>query len=145
VSADIVFVDSYLCPGCRVELEAGPRARQGWMRCPACGCPSLPPAPAAPPTPPLFNHRPSGPADVLFISESGSRPLKDVALEPTDERPSRFTPGRLMITTGLAFSLFMALLAYLDNRGMNLALFGVMSIVFFITLLRPVARRRPSS
>jgi hypothetical protein len=115
------------------------------MRCPACGRPSLPPAPAAPPTPPLFNHRPSGPAEVLFISESGSRPLKQVALEPTDDRPSRFTPGRLMITTGLAFSLFMALLAYLDKKSMNLALFGVMSIVFFVILLRPPARRMPPS
>jgi hypothetical protein len=44
LDADVVFLSIYPCPGCDVELEAPEAATTGWLRCPRCGRPSLPPA-----------------------------------------------------------------------------------------------------
>ena len=43
MDADIAYFVTYPCPDCRLELEAEHDGWQGWLRCPACGTPSLPP------------------------------------------------------------------------------------------------------
>jgi hypothetical protein len=148
VSDEIVFIDSYLCPHCRTELEAGPHRWLGWLRCPTCGRPSLPPGPLPYPYARRPAARPSRPSGVLFISESGSRTIStdpESGTEVETGAPSRFSPARLVITTGLALCLFMALVAYLDRNTVNMAIFGFLSLVFFVMLLRTSPRGRAST
>jgi hypothetical protein len=145
VSADIVFVDSYLCPQCRAELEAGPHGWRGWLRCPACGCPSLPPQPVMLRIGPRPKARPSRPPEVLFISESGSQIIQELPEDQSRAVSTHFSPARLVLTTGLALCLFMAFVAFLDNRTINTAIFGFLSIVFFVMLLRTSPRRHTSA
>jgi hypothetical protein len=144
---DIVFIDTYLCPHCRSELEAGPEFWQGWLRCPACSRPSLPPSPVTLPHLRRAQVRTSRPPDLLFISESGSRTITADTEdnEPELPLPTRFSPARLVLTTGLALSLFMGLVAYLDSNTVNMAIFGFLSLIFFVMLLRNRTRRRSAT
>ncbi len=143
-AADIVFIDTYLCPHCRAELEAGPEVWQGWLRCPGCGRPSLPPSPVTLPQKRRPQVRTSRPPEMLFISESGGRTIAAGTDddEPELPLPTRFSPARLVLTTGLALSLFMGLVAYLDSNTINMAIFGFLSLIFFVMLLRNSTRRR---
>jgi hypothetical protein len=148
VSAEIVFIDSYLCPHCRTELESGPYRWLGWLRCPVCGRPSLPPGSLPYTYARKLTARPSNPSELLFISESGGRtivtdPESGAELETT--APRMFSPARLVIITGLALCLFMGLVAYLDRNTINMAIFGFLSIFFFVLLLRTSPRRRVST
>jgi hypothetical protein len=128
----------YACPHCRAGLESRVRAWQGWLRCPSCGKASLPPEPAVPA--PQVSSWPNLPEDRL-----------DSALSTApDENPSApdgpavigagrslmGSPARLIFVTGFGVSLFMLLIEFLENQISGMAIFGFLSMVFFLLLLR---------
>jgi len=83
--------------------------------------------------------------DILVIPGS-----PEGALEP-DSRPSASvgrssytSPARLIFTTGFAFSLFLVLVAFLEERMGNVAIFAILASGFFLMLTR-APRNRVSS
>jgi hypothetical protein len=144
VSWEMVAVDTYLCPFCRAELHVRPYERQGWLRCPACSRPSLPPERA------VFRQskRPGAPSAPALDGAAGASEVEQtergLADEPASAASTTFSPARLVFITGLALSLVMALFAFLDDRTANLAIFGALALGFLVLLLR-ASRRRPES
>jgi hypothetical protein len=47
----------------------------------------------------------------------------------------------LIVTTGLVVSAFLLLIAYLDRSPPNRVIFGTLTVVFFLLLLRMPRRR----
>jgi hypothetical protein len=140
MAAPIMQSANYPCPNCHLPLEAKPGSWQGWLLCPRCGLPSLPPEHVLSlprqPTPPakqeVVSAEPAGPAL--------SRPEKTAAVTaPRALRPDRATPSsatRLIVSTGLIVSLCLLLVGYLDRSSQNSAIFGFLTIFFFLLLLR---------
>lgn len=118
----------YECPSCRAKLRTGSEAWRGWLRCPGCNRALLPPEPRR-------QHATPALGDV-----AGRLPT----LEPESwvREPSRpaWNPLRLVLVTGLVFSLFMTLVSFLDQSMNTGPVFRVLSVVFLVLLFRP--RRR---
>ena len=146
MSSEITYFVSYACPSCRTQLETRPTGWDGWLRCPVCNWPSLPPEV-------MVDRRETrrraallqnNDDDILVISE-----LPASAFEPSSSpsadvgRSSHSSPARLILVIGLAFSLFLVLAAYLDDRWGNMVIFAILAIVFFFLLVR-VPRNRAS-
>jgi hypothetical protein len=147
VDSEIAYVVTYQCPRCKVELEAELGGWRGWQRCPACGTPSLPPDI-------LLGH----PATMRRVREMGGDDAAIVGIGADDQdgittpdRPDLIaTPPsplvgalRLVFLTGMVMSLFILLIAYLDENQSATGIFGTLAIVFFLLLLRvPAARRK---
>lgn len=146
MSSEITYFVSYACPSCRTQLVTRSTGWDGWLRCPVCKWPSLPPEI-------MVDRRESrrrvdlqnGDDDILVIADSpegahdpGSRPSAGVG--PS----SHSSPARLIIATGFAFSLFLVLWAYLEERMGNVVIFAILAIGFFFALVR-APRNRASS
>jgi hypothetical protein len=143
VSWEMVAVNTYLCPFCRVELQAGAYGRQGWLRCPACTRPSLPAERA------VFRQpkRQAGHSPPASDGAAATSAVEQTTPELADEAAaasSSFSPARLVFITGLALSLVMALFAFIDDRTANLAVLGALALGFLVLLVR-ASRRRPES
>jgi hypothetical protein len=146
VDADIAYFVTYPCPRCQVELESEHGGWQGWLKCPVCDTPALPP-------------------EFLLGHPAVRRRVRAAALERGvivigDETPDGATPAatspaaeaapstlvntlRLVFITGLVTSLFLLLIAFVDQNTRASYIFGALSAVFFLLLLRtPVRRRR---
>jgi hypothetical protein len=146
VSSEMVFTETYSCPHCRAALETGFNDWRGWQRCPRCGLACLPPEP----TGLRSDGQPwsgSKVADDDLVIAASSDSLSDA--EPVapvfGARPAHIGPARLVFRTGLLVSLGLMLIFYLDRNTINAAIFGCLSIVFFLLLLRISARRSPAS
>jgi hypothetical protein len=57
-------------------------------------------------------------------------------LPPGKQRGAVSSASRLIVTTGLIVSAFLLLIAYLDRSSHNSAIFGCLTVVFFLLLLR---------
>jgi hypothetical protein len=141
-----ITITRYSCPHCHGPLETDQARWHGWVRCPKCGRPGLPP------TAILLDRR-SRPARLDRVN----RPDKSVkTLDPPTvlARASlpplqRMAPtpissaSRLIVTTGLVISAFLLLMAYLDRNTPSSAsaIFGCLTVVFFLLLLRMPKRR----
>jgi hypothetical protein len=55
---------------------------------------------------------------------------------PHKRRASGSSASRLIVTTGLIISAFLLLIAYLDRSSPKSAIFGCLTVVFFLLLLR---------
>lgn len=145
MESDIAYFVTYPCPHCNLELEAEHGGWQGWLRCPSCGTPSLPPEillghpatmrrirgleednDAAPATGAEDPDGPGGPEATALIAPPAS-PLVGVL--------------RMVFLTGLVMSLFILLIAYLDDNQRATLIFGVLAIIFFLLLLRLPGRK----
>jgi hypothetical protein len=146
VSSEMVFTETYSCPHCRAELETGFNDWQGWQRCPTCGLACLPPEP-----PRLLSARqPEARSkvadDILVISDSPEKLTDAEPVAPAfSRRPSHIGPARLVFRTGLLVSLGLMLIFYLDRNTTNAAIFGCLSVAFFLLLLRLSGSRPPAS
>jgi hypothetical protein len=139
LSSDVVV---YSCPYCRAELAASFDEWDGWLRCPVCARPSNPPAPAGFR---MASERLVLSSD-LGVAQSGAKAADTTAFlngsRPAFvERFAHTSPARLVFVTGLVFSLFLALIAFLDQKPTRLSIFGFLSIVFFFLLLRTPGKR----
>ncbi len=119
----------YECPSCQALLRAGPDNWNGWLRCPRCDTPTLPPEPR--------DDRP--------IDSHGDDPTRAPVLTPEEwarqARRAAWNPLRLVLVTGLGFSLFMSLISFLDQNMSTGVVFRVLTVIFLVLLFRP--RRRP--
>jgi hypothetical protein len=147
VSSEITYFVSYACPSCRTQLETRFTGWDGWLRCPVCKWPALPPdvmvdrREARRRAALLQNNN----DDILVISELPEGALEPSPLPSTDVgRSSHSSPARLILIIGFAFSLFLVLAAYLDDRWGNMVIFAILAIGFFFLLVR-APRSRASS
>ena len=142
VSPDTVL---YSCPHCRVELEAHFDEWEGWLRCPVCARPSIPPEPVG-----LRKYRQrlaastGVPLEQAAALQPGDPTILDGARPAITGRFAHTSPARLVVMTGFVFSLLLTLIAFLDQKPTRLAIFGFSSFAFFLVLCIPrnrVARR----
>jgi hypothetical protein len=141
VASEPTYFVSYSCPHCKAELEARQGGWQGWLRCPVCGVPSLPPE--------LPPGHPGTPRRVRDAPEDRGTMAADGAAEgdPEADRSRLTAPSspvsalRLIFMTGLILSLFLLLIAYMDQNKQTTAIFGFLSIAFFLLLIRTPTRR----
>jgi hypothetical protein len=146
LSSEMVFIETYSCPHCRVELETGYADWQGWQRCPTCGLASLPPEPTGLRSAPKPRARSKGSDDILVIADPPETLADAEPAAPVFAgRPSHVGPARLVFRTGLLVSLGLMLIFYLDHNTLNAAIFGCLSVVFFLLLLRIPGSRSPAS
>jgi hypothetical protein len=146
VESDIAYFVTYPCPRCKVELESHHGEWDGWRRCPSCGTPALPPEI-------LLGHpstrrrvREIAGEDILIIeADDGASPGVN-GPDPATLIGPPTSPVlgalRLVFVTGLVISLFLLLIAYLDENTAITSVAGSLSLVFFLLLLRVPSRRR---
>src|SRR6185437_13078281 len=119
---------------------------EGWVRCPACGTPALPPEIMLghPNTQRRVREMDGDDGAVLVIgadSQDEAAPQDASALiaTPTSTLVSVL---RMIFLTGLVMSLFLLLIAYLDQNQRAAGIFGSLSVIFFLLLLRMPGHRR---
>ena len=143
MESQVIYFVTYACPRCKADLEVQHGPWSGWRLCPACGLPALPPEL-------LFGHpatrrRVAGyevePEPLIEPSE----PKKMEVLEPAPivlvTPSSGFGALRVFFLVGLVISLFLLLLFYLDQNQEMTGLFGGLSFIFFLLLIRGPGRR----
>ena len=146
MSSEMVFIETYSCPHCRAELETGFNTWQGWQRCPTCGLACLPPEPPGLRSARQPGARSKAADDILVISDSPESIADAEQVASTfGGRPSHIGPARLVFRTGLAVSLGLMLIFYLDRNTMNAAIFACLAVVFLLLLLRISGSRSPAS
>jgi hypothetical protein len=138
--APIMQSANYQCPNCHLPLEAKPGSWQGWLLCPRCGLPSLPPEHAL--SSPRQSRRPAKQKAVsaVPVPPVSRRPEETAAVTapraPRADRTSSSSASRLIVSTGLIVSLCLLLVGYLDRSSQSSAIFGFLTIFFFLLLLR---------
>jgi hypothetical protein len=60
---------------------------------------------------------------------------------PLASRSSPSSASRVIVSTGLIVSIFLLLVAYLDRSSQSSAIFGFLTVLFFLLLLRLPKRR----
>jgi hypothetical protein len=140
VSGEIGVYPSYPCPHCHALLEPCQEDWHGWVSCPQCGLPGLPPAQVRSPK---ASRRPVARQSSLF--EGAARKADGMLGEPA---PPAGSPSSrkgqsqtssaplLIVSSGLFVSAFLLLVAYLDRSTQNMSLFGTLTIVFLVVLVR---------
>jgi hypothetical protein len=140
MAAPIMQSANYPCPNCQLPLEAKPGSWQGWLLCPRCGQPSLPPervmsSPRQQRRPAKQEAVPAASAPGLGRPQEGSTAVT-VPRAPRTDRPATSSASRLIVLTGLIVSLCLLLVGYLDRSSQSSAIFGFLTIFFFLLLLR---------
>jgi hypothetical protein len=69
------------------------------------------------------------------------RYILDGSLGALPARMGHSSPARLIFLTGFILSLFLALVAFLDQKNTRLSIFSLSAIVFFFLLLRTPRQR----
>jgi hypothetical protein len=139
VTSELVETLTHSCPHCRALLDVAARGWDGWVRCSSCGRLFLPPefgvlphAAGGPGVSGLANGAPTaalGPADFQHPEPLG--------------RMAHTSVARVVFTTGFVLSLLLTLIKFLDFSPAPMAIFGFMTIVFFLLLLRTPRKRVP--
>ena len=142
VATYLIVGTSYVCPHCQALLEIPDKPWRGWVICPACALPCLPPE--------RLGVRQSRRDEAARQREGQQRlvaeptgalrePVSVVKLSvPTAGQSSA---SRLIVSTGFFVSAFLLLVAYLDHSSHSLVIFGILTAIFFILLVR-ISRRR---
>jgi hypothetical protein len=140
VATHLIVGASYSCPHCQVLLEVPDKPWRGWVLCPDCGLPCLPPERLTPPRSRKRSaaRQPQVPQD---LAAEQTKPLKEPApmVKPSAPRAGQSTSSsatRLIVSTGLLVSAVLLLVAYLDRSSHSLAIFGILTVIFLILLLR---------
>jgi hypothetical protein len=147
VDSDIVYLVTYSCPRCHLELEAEHGGWLGWLLCPECATPALPPEA-------LLGHpstrrriREMAVDDaILVIGPDGpeNTTASDSSALIGKPTSSLISAVRLVFLTGLVMSLFLLLIAYLDENQLAAGIFGALALVFFLLTLRFHGRSKRS-
>lgn len=145
VSTHLITGSSYSCPQCRILLEVPNTSWRGWLLCPDCGLPCLPPEQLTPiqPIKRSVARQPEVPQN-LVPEQAGALNEPAPMVKPSVPRAGQVTSSntpRLIIPTGLFVSAFLLLVAYLDRSSHSMAIFGTLTVIFFILFLRISHRR----
>jgi len=140
VATHLIDGASYVCPHCQALLEVPDKPWRGWVICPDCGLPCLPPERL---TLPQSRRRsvarqpevPQGLAPEQTGSLKEPAPMVKLSV-PRGRLSNSSSASRLIVSTGLFVSALLLLVAYLDRRSHSLAIFGTLTVIFFILLLR---------
>ena len=137
----MIYFVPYSCPRCKAELEAQHGTWEGWLRCPACGFPSLPPEV-------VFGHprtrrRVQGhDEEIEMLTVASEEPIASDRSPILESSPSTALSAlRLVFIAGLVISLFLLLIFYLDQKQELTGVFGVLAFIFFVLVLRTPSRR----
>lgn len=146
MESDIAYFVTYSCPQCHLELESQHGGWEGWLRCPSCGTPSMPPEILLghPATMRRIREAGEGNGDVLVIGDEESTDTDDSDPAAAIGPPASPVLGtlRLVFLSGLLMSLFVLLIAYLDDNQVAMSIFGGLAFLFFLLIFRIPARRR---
>jgi hypothetical protein len=143
VSSQPIASIAYSCPYCLADLDPPATSWNGWVRCPSCTRVFLPPE---------IEHAPFRAATAEATTASGGSELEngqpaaavaETAAAPRLGRMAHTSGARLVLTTGFVLCLLLTLIAFLDSRPAQLAIFGFMTIGLFLLLLRTPRRRLP--
>ncbi|MFI5454656.1 MAG: hypothetical protein ACHRXM_04320 [Isosphaerales bacterium] len=140
--SETALLVSYSCPHCRVQLETRSDGWDGWLRCPVCERVSLPPEPVGfldAGQQPVVSSKDNATPVTTGLPDASMIP--DGPRQASTLRASHTSPARLIFTTGFVLSLVLGLLAFLDLRPTYTAIFGFLSITFFLLLLRTPRKR----
>ncbi len=145
VATHLILGASYACPRCQALLEVPDKPWRGWVLCPDCGLPSLPPerCHVRRSRRRAIARHPEVPQD-LVAEQRGSPEEPAPTVErwvPRARQSSSPSAALQIVSTGLFVSAFLLLVAYLDHSSHSLAIFGTLTVVFFLLLLR-IPRRR---
>ena len=145
VATHLIVGISYSCPHCQVLLEVPDKPWRGWVLCPDCGLPCLPPERLTLPHSRKRSvaRQPQVPQD-LVPEQTGARKEPAPMVKPSVPRARQSTSSsatRLIVSTGLFVSAILLLVAYLDRSSHSLAIFGTLTVIFVILLLRMPRRR----
>jgi hypothetical protein len=140
VATQMIIGSSYPCPHCQVPLAVLEDPWHGWVLCPDCGRPCLPPERL--PMPEARRRatirqpgvpQGDGPAPVGLLNEAN--PMVELSVRLT--RPaSASSASRLIVSTGLFVSAFLLLVAYLDRSSHSMGILGALTVVFLFLRLR---------
>jgi hypothetical protein len=83
----------------------------------------------------------SGPANGMPLEVGGAAGVQ--VQEPLTGRLAHTSAARLIFTTGFVLCLLLTLIAFLDFSPGRLAIFGFLTIAFFLLLLRTPRKRLP--
>jgi hypothetical protein len=146
VDSDIAYFVTYPCPQCRLELETQHGGWQGWLRCPGCGAPSLPPEILLghPATMRRVRELAGDDDSILVIgADAPDGPNTPDTSALIGEPPSALVSSlRLLFLTGMVISLFILLISFLDDNQIVTGFSSVLALTFFLLLLRLPDRRR---
>jgi hypothetical protein len=143
MSSQLVETFTYSCPHCRVELEAPAGRWDGWVRCPSCARTFLPPE---------QERLPRGVSAAAAASSIDGTAQSDGSTAGSFEveatglftgRHASTSGARLVFLTGLVLCAFLSLIFFLVHEPGKLAIFGALSIGFFLLLLRSPRKRVP--
>ncbi len=136
---------SYACPHCRHLLEIPNTPWRGWLLCPECGLPGLPPERLTflQPGKRTAARQPEVPQDLVAEAPGTSKESATMIKPsvPRSEHLASSSAPRLIVPTGFLVSAFLLLVAYLDRSSHSMAIFGSLTVIFFILFLR-IQRRR---
>ena len=137
--------DNYVCPGCQALLAVPEKPWRGWLCCPKCGLPSLPPHRLDVSRSRRRCREREAQALQAKMPDEGGSSRGSAPSAPTSVsrvgKSNSWSSTRLIISTGLFVSAFLLLVAYLDRKPHNLAIFGGLTVIFFILNLRMLRQR----
>ena len=148
MATETLIYPRYSCPHCGVSLEARIDRWQGWVSCPSCGGAGLPPERVRIRTRERRRHESSGqlPPEAKAIERNHGLSHEPTAWVPASPPRQPSSPAssapRLIASTGLFVSAFLMLVAYLDRSTHNLAIFGCLTVISLLALLRIRSRSR---
>ena len=143
VSTQLEETVTYSCPQCKAQLEAPPGSWDGWVRCPACARAFLPPETERLPRG-VFAIAAERATDGTPPGESSTPGVAEIEPVGLVTGSHTYTSGpRLVFITGLVLCLFLSLIFFLVHEPGKLAIFGALTIGFFLLLLRTPRKRVP--
>ena len=139
VTSEVLESLTHSCPHCHAVLALPSGAWDGWVRCRACGRVFLPPEYET------LSHADGGSGDSSppLEIDSQSDPTGLRAVQPLSGRMAHTSPARVVFTTGFVLCLLLTLIYFLDFSPGPMAIFGFLTIGFFLLLLRTPRKRRP--
>jgi hypothetical protein len=143
VSTQVEASFTYSCPHCWADLEAPAGSWDGWVRCPSCTRVFLPPQADRLPR----GVRVAAASSPVNGDQPGDgAPGSTSVVEPVglvSNRLAHTSGARLVFVTGFVLCLFLSLIFFLDFQPGKLAIFGALTIGFFLLLLRTPRKRLP--
>ncbi len=130
---------THVCPHCRAVLDAPKSGWDGWVRCRACSRLFLPEDFGGLPAATEAERSSDANGTPSEFSEMGGDGLP----RPLAGRMAHTSIARVVLSSGFAICLLLTLIKFLDFSPGPMAIFGFMTIVFFLLLMRTPRKRLP--